>query len=328
MKCLNSNHEQLRMRLIQFNSHFQRRYVHSYASGIGLCADLVGVLKTAVRCWNSGYQLVLGIPAPTRRSQNTRWGWQDIFEPTFSTAHSRLFRLLNRGTLPGQSYVPHVRQFAGGVLRLLTDGDLFMPENEQLGDMPDRICFPELDLDEEYWVGMGKVSRAMFHPRPEVILQKEMCHQTLGLASPYIGVHIRRGDKIAEANYTRIDSYIQAIRSCGVPFEKIFVASDDVTAAAALQDALKRFEVVTLTRNTDRGYQQAEFNALPDWAKRDEMVRFVAELWLLAEASEFVGSSTSNIFYFLRYLRGNMGVHDADFESSHAPEQRARNPSY
>jgi hypothetical protein len=125
------------------------------------------------------------------------------------------------------------------------------------------------------------------------------------------GVHVRRGDKISEHEYVPIEHYVQAVRKLPVSLEDyVLIASDDKSAADQLAHELSGFcRPVVLSSGS--GYDQGAFNRESrNEVRRAKMTQLFAEIELLRSTGTFIGSSTSNLFYLVGYLRGAEGCID------------------
>merc|ERR1712190_360997 len=81
----------------------------------------------------------------------------------------------------------------------------------------------------------------LFTPKQKLKEAADELQGRLGITSKhFVGVHIRRGDKISEAKPVAVDKYARAVvKLCkGGSTATVFVASDDVKAHEQLQKEL------------------------------------------------------------------------------------------
>ena len=137
----------------------------------------------------------------------------------------------------------------------------------------------------------------------------EQCR--LGNLSNYIGVHVRRGDKlVSEAravpllNYiNRIEKIVQKNQS-----QNIFVASDDPSTIDDFRKLKPQwtFSSVSLTdqkRTGSNGHRQGEFNRLDRESKRFQTRLLICQLQMLIDANYVFCTMSSNICRLIQILR-------------------------
>lgn len=132
----------------------------------------------------------------------------------------------------------------------------------------------------------------------------------------YVGVHIRRGDKINEVSYRPISEYVRVLRTVLKPGEHVFVASDDTRMVAQFRrllapDGVNVFTVKGVTRK--EGHLQSRHNK--QWLKGRYMdvLELVTEIELLKDSRMFIGTFSSNLARLIYDLRKDAdGDRDAD----------------
>ncbi|CAM9749390.1 unnamed protein product, partial [Ascophyllum nodosum] len=141
---------------------------------------------------------------------------------------------------------------------------------------------------------------------------------------PYLGVHIRRGDKISkkEASYHASEEYFVAAESYIVRHSKmsvediksIWIASDDPAAldevravAPAIFPNVDNSTVFWAAGGVPDGPAVSAVNTHTDNQSYAELVYMFADLHQLTHASVFVGTFSSNIGRLVALLRQNIG---------------------
>lgn len=160
----------------------------------------------------------------------------------------------------------------------------------------------------------------------------------LGLPARYIALQIRGGDKPGtEALYyppsTFLDTAVDGLQAAGLydqRFDKVFLMTDDYNAVDALRGALNSPRtlrsprtVVTMAKKSSRmaGKTAASFGL----GSVDGFVQFWAESELAANATVLVGSESSNVGRWLKWMREDLSpaVHFRNVET--ADVQQVRN---
>jgi hypothetical protein len=151
--------------------------------------------------------------------------------------------------------------------------------------------------------------KKLFVLRPEVQSALEQLQEELGLThEPYVGVHIRRGDKRAESGFFRTteDFAFEAQRLChALGIKKVFLASDDSSEFEYLRGNMTQLsdssteliQVVEQPRLAARTYAQR--GALKQSAEQV----LINDIMLLIRADAYVGTSSSNLDRFVWFQR-------------------------
>jgi hypothetical protein len=174
-----------------------------------------------------------------------------------------------------------------------------------------RITAPDLGIDLDWWSGCKLCLELLWDLRPEVAEEVTALRQGFPTDEPYVGVHLRRGDKRSEAAYVAIGQYAAAIRTAVEIPKRIVVASDDADAPPRLAAELgSQFEVILLSLPGERGHIQGDFNRLSSEARRARTIRFLAEFETLRDSATVFVTLSSNVGCLLQYARGNRALID------------------
>jgi len=124
---------------------------------------------------------------------------------------------------------------------------------------------------------------------------------------PYVGVHIRRGDKETEAEPTPMSNYttaaIEQMNIFGT--RTVFVASDDPSAGSLLADefaAAGHPDVQVLQQRHDD--TPPEDHAMRHYSDNDSTMEMLADIEGLRLATVFIGTQSSSFGRMMLYLRG------------------------
>jgi hypothetical protein len=118
--------------------------------------------------------------------------------------------------------------------------------------------------------------------------------------SPYVGVHIRRGDKAAEGFFRPTEAFaVEAQRLCdAIGAKTVFLASDDASELAKLRFHIRTdIQVVEQPRLPAKTY--AERGALRHSAEQV----LINDIMLLIRADAYVGTASSNLDRFIWFQR-------------------------
>lgn len=130
----------------------------------------------------------------------------------------------------------------------------------------------------------------------------------LNIPDDYIGVHIRRGDKITskEMNYIHNQKYIKAIVDHKALSNNVYIATDDTNIINDLKTELesKGFTVYYNLQNDSKGFDENAFNQADKQYRHKETINVLLDMELLTHSKFFIGTYTSNLSrvvpFFLR----------------------------
>ncbi len=302
--------KQMRALYVELNKSYVRRRIHQFGRGGGFCAEVVGLLKSMLTCLASETQLVVATH-PNGRGFSLGQGWGDYFENLFPTKRSRISDLLNRHVYPANSYIPdRVSRMAHAATRRLLRADLLQFDPLSL---PERLTVRELGIDLGWWEACKLCIDLMWQMRPEVAEAVARTRLAFHIEQPYIGVHVRRGDKLSESNYVSLEAYLRKVAEIDNPPRTLVIASDDAAESERLAALMERsFDVRSLASAGDRGHDEARFNALPARQRWERTVRFLTELEILRDAQVLLVTMSSNVGAFLQYARASHGIIDVE----------------
>jgi hypothetical protein len=159
--------------------------------------------------------------------------------------------------------------------------------------------------------------KKLFVPKRQHLEAADALQRTLGLIDvPYVGVHIRREDKVLETHFSRTteDFADNAWRLCkGIGCRKIFIGSDSAQERPRLAELIARYnasiQVVEQPRLAQETFKQRSN------LSKDAGVALIVDMLLLIRATAFVGTASSNVDRFVWFQRdpGTQSVSLDDF---------------
>lgn len=130
----------------------------------------------------------------------------------------------------------------------------------------------------------------------------------LNLPKDYIGVHIRRGDKIIskEMNNINLDIYIREIINRKSISSEVYVATDDVAIISLLRDRLfsEGIHVFFNETNAQNGFDETSFNLSDKKYKHFQTLNMLLDFDVLIHSRFFIGTYTSNVSRVIPFYLG------------------------
>jgi len=171
-------------------------------------------------------------------------------------------------------------------------------------------------VDREYLLKLKEtVYRSMFtyNDASQAAVNEMLASLRLGTSDPYVGVHIRRGDKEREHDVSLmpISSYMAAAREHmeARDIRTVFVASDDPDAGHMLAEefvAVGRSDVQVLQLTDASSDYAVDDSGKREYTDQGTTIALLADIEALRLATVFVGTQSSNVGRMVFYLRGDI----------------------
>lgn len=130
----------------------------------------------------------------------------------------------------------------------------------------------------------------------------------LRLPNDYIGVHIRRGDKITskEMQEIRLDKYINAIITHKDICSNVYIATDDISIINIIKEKLLSygFNIFHNSHNKSTGFIEADFNSTSKQTRQEETLNVLLDMEVLIHSNFFIGTYTSNLSRVVPFFLG------------------------
>lgn len=130
----------------------------------------------------------------------------------------------------------------------------------------------------------------------------------LGLPNNYIGVHIRRGDKITskEMQDIHLEKYVNAIINYKSISSNVYIATDDTSIINDIKEKLvpHGISIFYNSQNQSTGFIEAAFNNASKQARREETINVLLDMDILIHSNFFIGTYTSNLSRVVPFFLG------------------------
>jgi hypothetical protein len=127
----------------------------------------------------------------------------------------------------------------------------------------------------------------------------------------FVGVHIRRGDKITETNFISLEQYyLEIIKRCKlVNTQSVFIFTDLKEEGEFLKSKLIGYKV-ELKFLDEKGYFHQDYLKLSDEIKAEKTLKLCDIVNKLAASDYFIGTNDGNLSAFVSILRNGENVSD------------------
>lgn len=243
-------------------------------------------------------------------------GWQDYFEPTLECSNDPLPAqdkvYSNEKPWIGKIYY-NPRAFFSYYFRLFLNKIYLILHPRHILT---REIFVEMRSEEFIHGILGKDAfnlmalsfKQMYIINNETKLLIRKRTERLELPDSYIGVHIRRGDKITsqEMQDIHLDKYINAIVAYKNISPNVYIATDDISIISYIK---KRTETQNITiyynnLNHSQGFNESDFNQASLKTRKEETLNVLLDMDVLIHSKFFIGTYTSNLSRVVPFFLG------------------------
>lgn len=130
-----------------------------------------------------------------------------------------------------------------------------------------------------------------------ILNEFDIIYDKLGIDRPFVGIHIRRGDKITTGEMDKIslDRYINEIMNS--KYETVYIASDDISSINYIKRRMQNMNVnICCNPNLEgKGFNEGDFNHTGKRKRYEKTLTLLFDIYMLSKASYFVGTYSSNL---------------------------------
>lgn len=317
----------------RFNENCRRALVFHLGIDAGFFAEFTYMINAMLYCAVHRYRFEL---FSLDANFATGGGWTDYFEPFCPERTEAFHKKLNVHHLPSwrEMLRRSVRERRPSLLwwklktlllallcrlrcRLAYGRSTLCTYNVNT-PVQEHYLIPELGIDGTYAEAFAFMTRVVWHLNPATRLAADRLLGTLNLPPAYAGTQLRGGDKITEVALQPVSLTAQALLHTHCAGRTVLLLTDDYRLAGELQALMPQWTIRTLCRPTEQGYVNSAFVNTGPQAKRESMLRFLAQIEGLLGATSFVGSITNGPSLFLLKVMGKK-AHTTDCDPALFP---------
>lgn len=152
----------------------------------------------------------------------------------------------------------------------------------------------------------------IYNEEVNFFVNKRLAELQSNLGNNYVGLHIRRGDKVNnQMGVIRTRLYLNKIIDSGIV--NVFVATDDNQAVLELEDLLpKNFKIFTFSTNERNGFSEDKSRKKLAREKKIEMLELFSDVEALIRSSLFIGTFSSCIGQYVNLRRESKATYSLD----------------
>lgn len=267
---------------------FEKSGFYSTFNNMILTMALCLKYKIRFRIYSKSYAYFQGI------------GWNRFFEPIIPETNNPFFKRFNLRTnlVCESNFRGRVNLWMHHLYQLITNNNLVdsaFYESRTFWFSKEHFTIEEMGIDGDLRNLCHELTKITYRFNKTYQEKISNLEATLQLPHDYIGFHIRLGDKKKEREPIPIENYIRMAESLS-PIRNAFVFTDDYSAIELIEDKFRNWNIYTLTKQTDRGY---DFNATYNSESDSNMVKMFTSMDLLSKSQLFIGTVSANPGMFL-----------------------------
>lgn len=179
---------------------------------------------------------------------------------------------------------------------------LFHPHTELAKEVFAKMCsvkFVKGALGRDCLVRFSLAFRELYQYNARTEAEIARKKRRLGLPQRYMGVHIRRGDKIISGEMEKIDigAYISEIEKRKYICRHVYIATDDLSSIQQLKEALlpKGFYLYYNEAGGQQGFDEKTFNGKGKDERYADTLNVLLDMDVLIHSCFFIGTYSSNL---------------------------------
>ena len=279
----------------------------------GLYSELFNLCLAIVFCEKMGYKLCINSYYWNAKVEK---GWNDYFGSVFK-CYNNSFSAQDKIYTKEKPWIGKIyykpKEFFSFYFSKIANNFflLFHPHTLLTKDVFERMRskqFIHNILGENAFSLMATSFRQMYllNDKTQVHIRQKISQ--LGLPDMYIGVHIRRGDKITsqEMQEIHLDKYVNTILRHKDISTNVYIATDDVSIIQDIKEKLENqgFCIYYNKLNKSQGFNKSDFNHTDKQTRYQETINVLLDMEVLIHSGFFIGTYTSNLSRVVPFFLG------------------------
>jgi len=258
----------------------------------GFFSEVNNMILAILFCLDHGIEFVLYSKS---WSAGTDKGWCDYFLPFCHESSNILFSRRQSYRITGRrEHVLH--SFQKVCLRNYLSSHDIWPMMRDDDFLKQYFVIPELGIDGDIFHAKQVLLQMVYRYNSEISCALKDYDRRASEISPFVGMHIRRGDKVKEANPVSIQQYVEKISDIIPDARQIFIFSDDYQVLKEFTAlAPNEWSITSFCNSEANGYTNKIFNNQCGVEKKKQMLAFLADIHMLRKCDKFIGTYSSNV---------------------------------
>lgn len=281
----------------KLNNSFDREYIFHVGADAGFYSEVSNMVSAILYCLKYGYRFKMYSKTGNFAYEK---GWTDFFEPFCDETTFYLHHRYN-----ARYTAPRIRSKHKLIWGLYRGWNKKTFLTYELWDKffckefdDEYFDIPELGIKGNLREASTTIANMIYRFNDATQEAINARIEGLNLPSLYVAMQVRRGDKIKENELSPLKSHIDMVDKLS-DVKELFVLTDDYTVISELNDKYPQWQVFTLTKADERGYNHQEFAARGALEKKNDLIKLFSALEIIRMSELFVGTYTTNVGLFL-----------------------------
>lgn len=288
------------------NNSFKKKLIFHVGTGAGFYSEINGMLTAMLYCYVHKIKFILYADDATFSGGN---GWNEFFEPFCTMCHDELNHKYNKRSKNREeanvfySMAQIVLKVRNGV-HYLTE-DIFA--KACLGNYSEEITYVkwrEFDIDGDINKEFVKLRSIALRYNKITFTEIKTRIKELCLPAHYYSIQFRGGDKSKEvAHPMDVDCVIERIKKMVVKIENLFIFTDDFSYIQEVKKKCPEWNIYTLTKENERGYNNDDFDRISRSLKRREMIKLFAMVEICLHSDVHFGCEVTCVNDYIKNIK-------------------------
>lgn len=262
----------------EVNNSFRKKLIFHVGTGEGFYSEINGMLTAMLYCYVHKIKFILYADDATFAGGN---GWNEFFVPFCPQSHDELNHKYNARS-KGEGVKLYYR--AGQMLLKIRNGVNYLTNDifarACLGDYSKESTYArwtEFDIDGDIQTEFAKLRCVALQYNRNTAMEIKAKIRELNLPAHYYSVQFRGGDKTLEVMRSMdVDCVIERMKRLEARIDNLFVFTDDFAYVEKIKERCPEWNIYTLTKENEHGYNNSDFNRISWSLKRKEMIKLFA----------------------------------------------------
>lgn len=284
----------------------------------GFASEINNMLTAMLYCLVHDMEFILYSKSWSARSNS---GWNDYFQPFCREYSNWIFYRSSVFRLKGRK-----QKISNNIQKIILPNHLNAHDVYEAIRSKEFVAkefdIPELNIKGDIFQAKKVLFRVVYRHNAEVQRVIHDRDHFLDNIKPYISIHVRRGDKVAEktkeAEAVVLARYVKHVTSTHPDTKNIFIATDDYRVIKEIKEICPPcWRISTFCRPNATGYDQGRFNWEDENTKKQHMLDLFIDLHFLIESQFYIGTYSSNLSRLVALSKGKDKCHSLDVDEWH-----------
>jgi hypothetical protein len=279
----------------------------------GFFSEIMNLVLAKIYCDKEKIELVVNTYHWNSRIDK---GWNDYFKETLNTTNNILSsqyyvngykRNILRGLIKNPFHeAQHLTQCLLNYYYTSTSGNIL--SHDIFNKMRSKEVIGLIKSNEEWRYLLSITLNNIYIYNDDLNNEISANKKKIGINSiEYIGVHVRRGDKITtgEMSIIDIDKYISAIKAKKEISKNIYISTDDMAIIDIIKLQLgSEYSIFYNVLMSSTGFKESTYNKKSKEIRHEETKLAILDVDILKNSSYFIGTYSSNMSRIIPCFKG------------------------